>query len=78
MAQQAHLEARQRIDIQRDLSTRIAPSDGPFHVGQSIWYYHRDPSKIRGGIWLPGKIIAMGKPPMIQVLVEELSTAIAV
>ena len=48
-ALKAHLEARQRMDIRRDLAQKLRPSDGPFHPGQSIWYWDRDLSKIHGG-----------------------------
>ena len=41
----AHLEARQRVDIRRDLAQKLRPSDGPFEAGQSIWYWDRDQSK---------------------------------
>ena len=32
-ALKAHLEARQRVDLRRDLVARLRPSDGPFSTG---------------------------------------------
>ena len=58
-AQKAHLEARQRVDIRRDLAQRLRPSDGPFDPGQSVWYWDRDQSKLRGGEWLHARVVAL-------------------
>merc|ERR1712078_78935 len=66
-ALKAHLEARQRVDIRRDLVARLRPSDGPFEAGQSIWYWDRDMSKIRGGEWLASRVIAYDRPPMVTI-----------
>ena len=66
-ALKSHLEARQRVDIRRDLVARLRPSDGPFEAGQSIWYWDRDMSKIRGGEWLASRVIAYDKPPMVTI-----------
>ena len=41
-ARKAHLEARQRLDLRRDLAKRLKPSDGPFYPGDAIWYWDRD------------------------------------
>ena len=35
-AMKAHLEARQRVDIRRDLIAKLRPSDGPFEAGQYL------------------------------------------
>ena len=32
----AHLEARQRTDIRRDLAQKLRPSDGPFEPDQRV------------------------------------------
>ena len=66
-ALKAHLEARQRVDIRRDLIARLRPSDGPFEVGQSVWYWDRDLSKIRGGEWIASRVVAYEKPPMVTI-----------
>jgi len=66
-ALKAHLEARQRTDIRRDLVAKLRSSDGPFEPGQSIWYWDRDLSKIRGGEWLASRVLAYDKPPMVTI-----------
>ena len=45
LAQQAHLEARQKEDIRRDLAQKLRPSSGPWIEGQGVWYWDRDMSK---------------------------------
>ena len=63
----AHLEARQRVDIRRDLAARLLPSHGPFVAGEGIWYWDRDMSKIRGGEWIRSRVIAYLRPPMVTI-----------
>ena len=58
LALKTHQEARQRVDIRRDLAARLLHSDGPFHPGEGIWYWDRDMSKIRGGEWIKAKVIS--------------------
>ena len=65
LAQKAHLEARQREDLRRDLAQRLRSSDGPFTAGEGVWYWDRDASKIRGGEWVKARVIKQGKPPMV-------------
>ena len=36
LAQLAHSEARQRVDLRRDLAQKLRPSDGPFLPGQGV------------------------------------------
>ena len=36
-ALKSHTQARQRVDIRRDLIAKLRPSDGPFEPGQGIW-----------------------------------------
>ena len=66
-ALKAHLESRQRMDLRRDLARKLRPSDGPFDPGQSIWYWERDMTKLRGGEWLAARVVAVKKPPMIEI-----------
>lgn len=61
LARKAHLETRQRVDLRRDLASRLRPSEGPFQLGQGVWYWKRDPSKIRGGEWMKGKIVGLDR-----------------
>jgi len=70
LAQQAHLEARQRTDIRRDLAQNLMPSDGPYEAGQGVWYWDRDLSKLRGGEWIKAKVVEPGKPPMVSIEVK--------
>ena len=58
LAQEAHLQARQRLDLRRDLAAKLLPSHGPLEVKEAVWYWARDMSKIRGGQWLKAKILA--------------------
>ena len=67
LTQKAHLEARQRVDIRRDLAQRIRSSDGPFKPGQSVWYWDRDMSKLRGGEWKKARVNSETKPPMVTI-----------
>ena len=62
LAKKAHLEARQRVDLRRDLAARLQPSRGPYNLGDGIWYWDRDLTKIRGGEWIKGKVIGYDKP----------------
>jgi len=64
----AHLQARQRIDLQRDLAARLRPSCGPWEPGLSIWFWERDESKIRSGEWVASKILSLDKLPMLNIL----------
>ena len=50
LALRAHLEARQALDLQKDLAAKIRPSmKTEFASGDSVWYWDRDANKIRGG-----------------------------
>ena len=56
LAQEAHLQARQRLDLRRDLAAKLLPSHGPLEVNEAVWYWARGMSKIRGGhFWLRAK-----------------------
>jgi len=57
IAQEAYQQTRQHDDIRKDLLQKLRPSEGPFEPGQSVWYWDRDPSKIRGGYWKPARVI---------------------
>ena len=66
-AQKAHLEARQRTDLRRDLAARLRSSEGTFQPGQSIWYYDRDETKLRSGTWKPARVVAIESGPMLLI-----------
>ena len=40
------------------MAARLTPSDGPNEAGQAIWYWGRDPNKIRGGEWIRGRVVS--------------------
>jgi hypothetical protein len=58
LAMNAHNEARQLLDLRRDLARRLRPTDGPFQVGDKIFYWVQDPNKIKPGEWVRGKVIS--------------------
>ena len=47
LAMEAYLKARQSEDLRRDIASSLHFSDGPFQVGDKIWYWKEDPSKIK-------------------------------
>ena len=55
LAQEAHLQAGQRLDLRRDLAAKLLPSHGPLEVNEAVWYWARGVSKIRGGQGLKAK-----------------------
>jgi len=67
LAQKAHTEARQSLDIRRDLAVRLRHSEGPFKDGQSVWYWQRDMSKLRDGKWIRSRVVGDHKPPMVGI-----------
>ena len=34
-------------------------------MGQRVWYWERDMSKLRSGHWIPARVTGLGKPPML-------------
>lgn len=67
LAMQAHLETRQRIDIRKDLLNKLLPSQGPYKLGDSVWYCERDTSKIRSGEWIRARVCHLPEPPMVGI-----------
>ena len=45
IALRAHQEARQAIDLRKDLARRVMPSDGPYKKGDRVFVWHKDESK---------------------------------
>ena len=63
LANKAYQEARQSDDLRRDLASRLSMSDGPFTLGDKVYYWSVDTSKIgstgsRQGSWIKGKVIS--------------------
>ena len=74
LAQEAHLQARQRLDLRRDLAAKLLPSHGPLQVGEAVWYWARDMSKIRGGQWIKAKILSTEvDSPMVRIQLTDCS-----
>ena len=47
LAMKAYLEARQAADLRHDIASHLKFEDGPFIVGQTVWYWQEDVSKSR-------------------------------
>ena len=47
LAMQTHLEVQQREDIHRDLAERMKCVPPDLRVGESVFYWQEDPSKIQ-------------------------------
>ena len=58
----AHLEARQADDIRNDLARNVKPSEGPFTIGERVFYWDLDKAKFSKEIWKRGKVIAVNGP----------------
>ena len=61
LAMKTHLEIQQRGDIRRDLAERMKFVPPDLQVGQSVFHWQEDPSKIqqgrKSGKWLKVEII---------------------
>ena len=73
LALKTHSEARQRTDLRRDLAQSLKPSEGPFELGKSVWYWSRDQSKIRGGEWKPSRVTKVEDGPMVSIDTDGIS-----
>ena len=59
IATRAHQEARQSIDLRKDLARRVMPSDGPYQKGDRVFVRHKDESKKKSeGVWVRGTVIS--------------------
>ena len=59
IAMRAHQEARQSIDLRKDLARRVMPSDGPYQKGDRVFVWHNDESKKKSeGAWVRGTVIS--------------------
>ena len=59
IAMRAHQEARQSIDLRKDLARRVMPSDGPYQKGDRVFVWHKDESKKKSeGVWVRGTVIS--------------------
>ena len=70
IAMRAHQEARQWIDLRKDLARRVMPSDGPYQKGDRVFVWHKDESKKKSeGVWVRGTVISQ-EGAMVLVEVE--------
>ena len=59
IALRAHQEARQSLDLRKDLARRVMPSDGPYSKGDRVFVWMKDESKKKTeGIWVRGKVVS--------------------
>ena len=74
LAMKTYLEARQREDIREDLASRLMPSDGPFSVGEHVYYWQVDPNKIKHGVadGLKERLLARKVPYALSILAPPL------
>ena len=58
----SYLEARQRADLIIDIAARLVPSEGPFHLGDKVFYWQLDKSKIKQGVasgrWVKANVLS--------------------
>ena len=69
IALRAHQEARQALDLRKDLARRAMPSDGPYALGDKVFVWMKDESKKKAeGIWVRGKVVSKeGAMVLVQV-----------
>ena len=57
IALEAHLQARQIYDMQTDFAAKLHyPTYTEIKLGDRVWYWQRDPNKIRGGKWVHARV----------------------
>ncbi len=66
LAMQAHLSARQDMDLRADLGRRILPSEGPFEVGEKVFYWMQDTNLKLKGKWIPAKVLKHEGPMVLM------------
>ena len=55
----AHQEARQSLDLRKDLARRVMPSDGPYQKGDRVFVWHKEESKKKSeGVWVRGIVVS--------------------
>ena len=59
IAMRAHQEARQSLDLRKDLARRFMPSDGPYQKWDRVFVWHKDESKKKSeGVWVRGIVVS--------------------
>ena len=57
-----YLEARQRADLRRYIAARLLPTEGPFYVGDCVYYWQLDKSKkshgATSGRWFKARVLS--------------------
>ena len=64
LSRKAYIEARQSDDIRRDLAGQFRMSTKTFQVGDRVFYWQEDKSKIKAdgsryGSWIRAKVISL-------------------
>ena len=74
LAMKTHLEVQQRQDFRRYLAERMKFVPPDLRVGESVFYWREDPSKIqqgrKSGKWLRVEILAVKGSMVASVLVR--------
>ena len=77
----AYSAARQALDLRRDLAARLNMSEGPFSIGENVYYWnsatntraqgglskHKTADGKRTGGWIKGKIVSTGTGAVVGV-----------
>ena len=59
IAMRAHQEARQSLDLRKDLDRRVMPSDDPYQKGDRVFVWRKDESKKKSeGVWVRGIVVS--------------------
>ena len=69
IALRAPQEARQAMDLRKDLSRRVMPSDGLYSLSDKVFVWMKGESKKKSeGIWVRGKVVSQdGAMVLVQV-----------
>ena len=68
-ALKSYLEARQSVDLRKDLASSLRFVSGPFSEGEMVWYYQVDGNKIKNGrkigSWIKAEVRSPQKGSMV-------------
>ena len=72
----AHLEARQSVDLRKDLARRVMPSAGPYTKREKVFVWHKDDNTKKGEyVWIRGTVVSQERA---MVLVQLLTVLLRV
>ena len=59
------------MDVRKDMLARMRPGQGPFEPGESVFYYKKDKTKLKGGgQWLKARVVSTytdSRRPMVTI-----------